>query len=171
MAAARLSAREETMTGKYDHDDWARADTAMSALDPDADDVTVAGVIADCLTCGWGPPHYLSIFHDIRPSSVRRVEKIREKFPNYQPYQPTGPCPIRVDWSRKNMVGIKERDCETAKRWAVEALLLGYSVFHVSKIGGSGGGQGTIAEVRQRKRERREDDARVAKRRLANVSE
>ena len=79
---------------------------------------------------------------------------MKEQFPNYQPAQPFGPCPLDYDWTRKNLVGIRG-DEDRAVRWIVEAMLLGYAVgrcFGGIRSGGSG--RGTLAQIRGRHRER-----------------
>ena len=108
---------------------------------PRYDDATLAGVVADDLTAGRGPPHYLSIFHDVRSSTPRRMAKL-EIYPDHSGGYKFGPRPLRYDWSRKNLVGIKETDTETAKQWAIEALLLGYSAFVGRSKRDSGGRPG-----------------------------
>lgn len=150
---------------KYDHEEWARADAALSAIGPEADDATLAEIVADYLTAGKGPPYYLFILHDVRPSTERRLARKRKYNPAYPVDEPFGPCPLRYDWQRKNVVGIKTDDRKVATQWGIEALLLGYSLFQTHKIGCSGGGQGTLAWIRERKRERRADEERMKARR------
>ena len=42
--------------------------------------------------------------------------------------------PLRYDWQRKNVVGIKTDDRKVATQWGIEALLLGYSLFQTIKL-------------------------------------
>jgi hypothetical protein len=134
---------------------WARADDAFWALDPDAPDAEIAEAIAECLVTTTGAPYILAVFHDVRPGTPKRIARLEKFVPGCTAGERFGPCPVRYDWSRKNLVGVKTRDREVAKRWAIEATLLGYSVFYqFGTISGSGFAKGTIAEVRERVRER-----------------
>jgi hypothetical protein len=118
---------------------FAECDRAMKAFDaigPDDSDAVIAKAIADELMTGVrimfdGPPYCFFISPII------------------------GPCPIEFDWQGEDAVGIKTRDKERARSWAIEALLLGYSVFRQAQgPRGTGWGWGSIAQVRERRRAR-----------------
>jgi hypothetical protein len=68
------------------------AEDALEAMTPDASDLEVARAVADYLLAKR-PPHHLSIFHDVRPSTPKRFARIQKQF-NYQPRQPCGPCAL-----------------------------------------------------------------------------
>ena len=99
------------------------AEDALEALTSDATDMEIAQAVAEHLLANR-PPHHLSIFHDVRPSTPKRVARIRKDFPNYQGEQ-HGPCPLHYDWSYKNSVGISTRDKSVARQWIIDAMLLG----------------------------------------------
>jgi hypothetical protein len=50
-----------------------RAVAAFETLDPDADDATLAGIIAEYLVTWTDGSYNLSINHDVRPSSPKRI--------------------------------------------------------------------------------------------------
>lgn len=146
---------------RYDSGAFARGEELYYAIDPDADDATIAEAVAEVLVVRDPPPYCFSIFHDVRPSTPRKVEKMQRMNPAYRWDQPFGPCPLRYDWHRKNIVGIKTADREAAKAWARQALLLGYAVFYQHSIRSWGAGKGTLADVREQLREQRELRERV----------
>lgn len=128
------------------------AEDVLEAMTPDATDMEIARAVADYLLANR-PPHHLSIFHDVCPSTPKRIARIRKDFPNYQG-QPHGPCPLHYDWRHKNTVGISTRDEPIARQWIIDAMLLGYGVYrHISK-NSWGGGQGSIASIRSRHNQR-----------------
>jgi hypothetical protein len=132
------------------------AAAAVEAIDPDASDEAIAATVADyLLTMYPAPTYYLSVFHDARPSTARRIERLRKQLrqPNYQPGQPFGDCPLPFDWQHKNIVGISTRDRARARQWCINAMLAGYGVFSSHTRGGSGAGQGTLAQIRHRIRQ------------------
>ena len=130
------------------------AEDAMQEVDPNASDETIANILADYLTVGnWGRSRafHLSIFHDVRPSSLARMDRLRKLDPGYRPHDRIGPCPLPYDWTRTNIVGISTGDRERARQWIIEAALAGYSVFrHIGRHGG-GFGQGSIKHIRTRR--------------------
>src|SRR6267378_877218 len=69
--------------------EFIRAEHALRAVDPDADDETLMALAADCLTAGRGPRYRPYIRHD-------------------------PPCPLRHDWRGQNVVGITTTDREVA---------------------------------------------------------
>ena len=127
---------------------------AMDAMDPDASDEIIAGLVADYLvtqlpnsrTC------HLSVLHDMRPSALRNLERIRKYNPDYDP-GPVGPFPLPYDWTYKNVVGVSTRDRDRARQWAIDAMLAGYSVFRSFGRHGSAGGRGTLAQIRAHRRD------------------
>ena len=131
------------------------ADAAMYDLDPtDMSDAALAQCVAEYFVTRGPPPHRLFILHDVRPSAERNIARARKQFPNYQPADPIGPCPLDYDWTRKNLVGIRGEE-DRAVRWIVEAMLLGYAVFRCfGGIRSGGSGWGTLAQIRARHRER-----------------
>jgi hypothetical protein len=149
----------------FDSREWQRADDAFWALDPNADDATIAEVVAERCVAGHSPPYYLFIIHDIKPITLRHIARMEKHWPGYRHSDPVGPCPLRYDWQRKNIVGIKEPNREIAKQWAIDALLLGYAVFETWKITCNGAGRGALAEVRKDVQERREWNERTKQRR------
>jgi hypothetical protein len=141
------------------------ADDAMDNVDPDASDETIAGITADYFLIGFTTRH-LSILHDVRPSTQRTIERIRKRFeqPDYQPADPTGPCPLPYDWTRKNAVGISTKDRERARQWCIDAMLAGYDVHHRSSKTSASFGRGTIAQIRAWRRKEIAHDQAWAKR-------
>jgi hypothetical protein len=124
------------------------AEDVLEAMAADASDMEIAQAVADYLLAKR-PPHHLSIMHDVRPSTPKRIARLRKDFPNFQG-QPHGPCPLHYDWHRKNMVGISTRDESVARQWIIDAMLLGYGVYrHIVKHSW-GGGQGSITAIRSR---------------------
>jgi len=109
------------------------AEKAMHDLDPNDSDQEIARIVANYLQLPMRHSHayHLKIIHDVRPSTVRRLEKIRKTWPSYEPADPTGPCPVVFDWQNKNTVGISTRDRERARQWIVDAMLAGYGVFRL----------------------------------------
>ena len=83
--------------------EFIRAEHALRAVDPDADDETLMALAADCLTAGRGPRYRPYIRHD-------------------------PPCPLRHDWRGQNVVGITTTDREVARRWVIEVMRLGHVV-------------------------------------------
>ena len=79
--------------------EFIRAEHALRAVDPDADDETLMALAADCLTAGRGPRYRPYIRHD-------------------------PPCPLRHDWRGQNVVGITTTDREVARRWVIEVMRL-----------------------------------------------
>jgi hypothetical protein len=150
------------MTTKSRESYWQEEELAAKALDeadPDANDATLARIVVEYMT-SHPPPYCLSVFHDARPSALRRIERMRKIWPDWQPSNASGnaagPCPLRYDRHHKNTVWIRTNNREEARRWGIEALLLGYALFHARKLGCHvAGGQGTLAEVRERARGRR----------------
>jgi hypothetical protein len=141
---------------RWEEHDRARA--ALDAIDPDnIDDESLRFLIADELTAGRGPRYILSIIHDVRPSALRKLERIRKRLPGYEgnPANPTGPCPIEYDWDHKNVVGIITLDRDRAIQWAIEAMRFGYTVFQQNTKRGCGGSPGGPDHVRKRVRELR----------------
>lgn len=137
------------------------AEDVLEAMTADADNMEIARAVADYLLVKR-PPHHLSIFHDVRPSTPKRIARIRKDFPNYQG-QPHGPCPLHYDWRHKNTVGISTRDESVARQWIIDAMLLGYGVFrHIVKHSG-GSGQGSIAAIRSRIADRRNTEGADSK--------
>ena len=128
------------------------AEDALDAMTSDASDMEIAQAVADYLLANR-PPHHLSIFHDVRPSAEKQIARVRKHFPNYQPSQPHGPCPLHYDWRRKNTVGISTRDESMARQWIIDAMLLGYAVYRHILKNSWGAGQGSIADIRARMKE------------------
>jgi hypothetical protein len=124
---------------------------------PDVDDNALAAIMADYLTEGRWSPHgknyYLSITHDVRSSALNAIAARRKYDPDFEPNYPVGPCPLHYDWQYSNTVGIKTKDSRVAKQWAIEAILLGYSVHWGERIGGVTTGVGTLAHVREKKKQ------------------
>ena len=130
-----------------------RTAMALSRADADAADATLAELVVDYMVARK-PPYCLSIFHDVRPSTLRRIERIRKMRPDWQPSPArgtaAGPCPLPYDRHYKNTVWNREE----ARSWGIQALLLGYALFHSRKLGcWIAGGQGTLAEFRERARQ------------------
>jgi hypothetical protein len=127
-------------------DERKRAETKLFETQPSASDQTFAEVMADYLVaaslcysrvCRLGINHNISKPGTIYAPSVHRDER-------------SGPCPLSYNWRYKNLVGISTPDAEHARAWAIEALLLGYSVFRPNRGSrGAGSGMGTIAEFRK----------------------
>ena len=140
------------------------ADDAMASVDPDASDETIAGIVADYLLTTLLLPRgcHLSVIHDVRPRELAKLVRMRQRNPDCYWPDHVGPCPLPYDWSYKNTVGISTRDRDRARRWIIDATLAGYCVFRNSRRGGCGGGQGSLADIRKR---RREDIEREANRR------
>lgn len=140
------------------------AEDAMSSAGPEASDETIAGIVADYLLTKAvsGQRALLSIIHDVRPSSLLHLERMREKLGSRcnEPGR-IGPCPLPHDWARMNVVGISTRDRDRARQWIVAATLAGYCVFYSSYRDGSGGGQGSLAAIRARRRGECEREARM----------
>jgi hypothetical protein len=128
---------------------------ALASIIPDDSDEVIAQIVANYLLMSRRPPFVLSIFHDVRPSSIRRVEKWKQIRPDYEPANPVGPCPVPVDWHYKNLVGITTRDYARAEHWIIEAMLLGYGVFRGRSRHGTAGGQGSLTQIRTRLRNSR----------------
>jgi|SRR5208283_632015 len=122
-----------------------RAMEAMDTLDPDASDETIAEIVAYSHRGTW----HISIIHDTRPRELHK----RARNPNYCPSERIGPCPLPYDWIRKNVVGISTRDRDQARQWIIKATLAGYCVYHQITRNGSGGGRGTSAQIRAKRRE------------------
>ena len=125
------------------------AEDALEALAADTSDLEIAQAVADYLLAAR-PPHHLSIVHDVRPSTPKRVARARKHFPDYQG-QPYGPCPPHYDWRHKNTAGISTRDESVARQWIIDAMLLGYGVYRRFTKKSGEGGQGSIAAIRSRK--------------------
>lgn len=129
--------------------DQLNAKRALDAINPDDSDQTIAAAIAEVLTTkDYQPPYRLGIFHDVRSSTAKHVERIRKYDPDYQHYERYGSIPLEFDWQIKNTLGIRTLDRERARQWAITALLYGYDVF--SYLGGIGGGGNSIKEARGR---------------------
>jgi hypothetical protein len=127
------------------------AEEALAAIKSDDGDEAIAQIVADyLLTSSSRPSFHLTIFHDIRSSTTRRVEKLRKTWPDYKPENPIGPCSVPFDWHCKNTVGITTRDRERARCWIIDALLAGYGVFRGYRRGGTAWGQGSLAQIRRR---------------------
>ena len=127
------------------------AEDALAAISPDASDATIAGIVADYLLTRYSTRYFhLSIIHDVRPSAPVRLARLRKHFPDYQPHEPMGPCPLPYDWTRKNMVGISTRDRERAREWIIAATLAGYCVFRGFSRDSWSSGAGSIARIRER---------------------
>jgi hypothetical protein len=128
------------------------AEDAMASVDPDATDEVIAVVIADYLVTQLPTSRtcHLSVLHELRPRELARFRK-------YSPERPfdhgIGPCPLPYDWQRKNVIGISTRDRDRARQWAIDATLAGYCVFRSFHRNGSGGGQGTLAHIWERRRD------------------
>ena len=81
----------------------------LAEIDPGQNDNAIAQQIADYVLAEQrfgGPGLRLAVMHD----------------------GATGPCLLPHDWQNKNMLGIIAHDRNTATRWVIKALLLGYSV-------------------------------------------
>ena len=129
------------------------AEDAMQEVDPDASDEAIAEVLADYLTTplSGSRAFHLSIFHDVKLSSVARLARLRKSYPGYEPHEPVGPCPLPYHWSRKNIVGIATRDRDRARQWIIEAALAGYGVFRHFSSQGSAFVQGLLEAIRTRR--------------------
>ena len=129
-------------------EDEEKAIFALHAIKPDDSDAAIASIIADYLTTkSYQPPFHLMIDHDLSRSTERRIERNRKRL------GPHGlPVPVRYDWKWADQVGTTTHDRAEAKRWAIEALLLGYRVNYCSKGAKSysASGPGSIAQVRER---------------------
>ena len=58
----------------------------------------IAEIVADYLLAqlpSWRVYH-LSVLHEVRPRELRRLERIRQRNPDYRPGEPTGPCRCRT---------------------------------------------------------------------------
>lgn len=105
--------------------------------DPADDDFSLAGAVADyILQERVGYKYHCSIFFDVRKRTARAQ------------------CPVRYDWTRKNLIGIATADRDVAHGWIVDALLLGFAVFASALADSCAGSQGTLEEIRARLRER-----------------
>jgi hypothetical protein len=134
--------------------------------DDDSDD-TVAELIADRLLSEYRSSsrnYHLHINHDVRPRtrSLRHHERtMRGWWPDWKPQTPIGPCPLPYDWQHKSLVGISTKDREVARQWIIDAAMLGYAVFRSWKRRwASGGGLGSIADVREHARKIQESETR-----------
>src|SRR4051794_1027553 len=95
--------------------DYEAAVLALEAVDPDSSDETIAGLIADYLDAmNPKPLIHVDIIHDVRPSTLARLDKLRRE--GFQP-EHAGPCPVAYDWHRQNIVGISTRDEARARQW------------------------------------------------------
>ena len=129
------------------------AEDALQEVNPDASDEAIAEILADYLTTPLGSrTFHLSIFHDVRPSSLARMKRLRKYDPGYGSHQRISPCPLPYDWSRKNTVGVSTRDRDRAQQWIIEATLAGYAVFRGFSRQGGGFGQGSLENIRARRR-------------------
>jgi hypothetical protein len=132
--------------------DYQAAEDAMENVNPDASDQAIAEILANYLL-RWRPSHRrtyrLSIFHDVHPSALRRWQKL---YPDRRPSD-VGPCPLPYDWIHKNTVGIATRDRALARQWIIDAALAGYAVFRHLGAQYGGFGQGSIEDIRNRRRE------------------
>ena len=128
------------------------AEDAVAAISPDDSDQTIAEIVAEYLLTRRQPPLcHLGIIHDVRPSTLRKVNSIRRKWhPDYEPPHPFGPCPVPYDWHVANTVGITTHDRDRARQWIIAAMLAGYSVFRRYRRDGAGFGKGSIADMRER---------------------
>jgi hypothetical protein len=90
--------------------------------DPDANDATLARIVVEYMT-SHPPPYCPSVFHDVRPSALRRIERMRKIWPDWQPSNAveTPPAPVRCATT-----GIIRTPCGSgqiiAKRHGVGAL-------------------------------------------------
>jgi hypothetical protein len=136
---------------------------ALNAVDPEASDEVIAALIADHAVKQLPSSRliHLSIMHEIRPREIQRIERAIER-DSKAGHDPFGPCPLPFDWQSRNTVGISTRDPERARQWAFDAMLAGYAVYRQGRRNGSGGGMGTIAHVRDR---RRDEIARLSRER------
>jgi hypothetical protein len=123
---------------------------AVEQLKPDDGDQVIAAAVADYLLRERARRYHLSVIHDVSPSVPR---SFREQFgqPDYL-VDPVGRCPLAHDWHYKNKFGITTDDLDRARRWIIDAMLAGYSVFRGSQRHGGGWGYGSIAKVRERQR-------------------
>jgi hypothetical protein len=78
------------------------------------------------------------------PKTEQRMLRIMKRFPDYRSDDRFGPCPLEYDWQHRNIVGIRTGDEERARRWVIDALLLGYSPFYCFSAHGNGAGTKTI---------------------------
>jgi hypothetical protein len=117
---------------------------------PDASDEEISDKVADYLVTMFprSRVYCLSVIHDLRPTALRRLERMRKIRPDYQPEYPVGSCPLRYDWTLMNTVGITTRDQARARLWAVEATLAGYGVFRRVTRAGAGFGKGSLKQIR-----------------------
>ncbi len=150
--AEGMAMKRNVYRQKRDEED--AADAAMATVDPEASDQIIAETVAEYLVAQLPSSrlYHLSIIHEVRPREIRRLERIRERNPDYEAGEPTGPCPVPYNWQNKNVVGVSTHDRDRAKRWAIDAALAGYCVFRSFRRYGSGGGQGSLAEIRERRR-------------------
>jgi hypothetical protein len=115
-----------------------RGITGHRSVGPDTGDRELAEAIAD---------HYVANCLRVKRKIVLQIaHDVRKR-------SDEGPCPLPYDYSRKNVVGIRTSDPEYAVAWAVGAMLMGYAVFYMPSPGW-GFGKGTLAEYRERLRER-----------------
>jgi hypothetical protein len=73
------------------------AEDAMSGVDPDASDEAIAEIVANYLTLPLSGSRFfhLSIFHDVRPSALARMNRLWKHDPGNAPkHQRIGPCPL-----------------------------------------------------------------------------
>ena len=129
------------------------ATDALARINARTTDREVAEKIAAYLMTMYPPPYLLSVIHDAwSKGAVRDYERMRKKYPDlYDAREPVGPCPLRFDWKRKNIFGIRKRDEETARAWIIDAAIRGYSVFRSSEgFKSLASGSGSIAACRQR---------------------
>jgi len=78
-------------------------------ISPDASDRKIANLIAEYMLETDRTPYVFSINHSVRPPLCL-------------------PCPVPYDWTIKDRVGINSTDKERARRWIIQAAMLGYSV-------------------------------------------
>jgi hypothetical protein len=103
------------------------ASLKLQDLPPDASDQEVIAAAADYLIAQG--PYHGGKWH----LSVIDVDK-----------------PVEHDWHWKNVWGITTKDAERARAWISECMRLGYGVFGSSRKHGTGGGLGSITQIRER---------------------
>jgi hypothetical protein len=126
------------------------AEDALEAIDLDAGDKEIALAMTGYLLTMRRPPYRLSIMHDVRPSTEKRIARIKKQNPNYEPVDHVGPCPLDYTWQHKNTVGITTLDEYIAEQWIIKALMLGYAPWRCFRgIRSGGAGPGTLASFRR----------------------
>jgi hypothetical protein len=149
---------------KLDWKEVRRVEDALESIDPEIGDEALMHLLADYLTTQTRSPYYFNIFHDVRPSSARRLARIQRTSPDYEGWgDPIGPCPVPYHWHRKNLVGVKIADREEARQWAIEAMRHGYTVWYsFKKRYGLALSPGSLANVREKARQRHQMEMRDA---------